>query len=105
MARLIFLIFIVIMSTSCSKEIIYPSHIKAFGHGGLGISSSFPMNSIESLIASLTLGASGTEIDVQMTKDGVLVAFHDENLRNSTNSKGKINDYLWKDLQHTYYKV
>ena len=44
-------------------------------------------------------GANGIETDVQATKDGVLVLFHDDTLERVTDSTGKIADYTWEELQ------
>ena len=75
------------------------------GHGGMGYASSYPINSFESILNCLNLGASGTEFDVQLTKDNVLVAFHDENLKNSTNGEGIVNSMYWADLKNVVYDV
>lgn len=74
-----------------------------FGHGGMGISSTYPMNSYESISKCLSLGADGTEIDVQITKDSVLVAFHDKFLEESTSFTGTINSYNWSDIENAKY--
>ena len=80
------------------------NRITALGHGGMGIASTYPMNSFESIAYSLNLGADGTEIDVQMTKDSVLVAFHDFELSDKTNISGNIYKKNWSDISHATYK-
>jgi glycerophosphoryl diester phosphodiesterase len=60
------------------------------GHGGMGIYSNYPLNSLESVVQCLELGAEGTEIDLQMSKDGVLYAYHDRTLEESTTGEGEI---------------
>jgi len=47
---------------------------------------------------ALSQGANGIETDVQMTKDGVLVLFHDEDMMRLTGVEGKISDYTYKQL-------
>jgi glycerophosphoryl diester phosphodiesterase len=79
--------------------------ILVMGHGGMGISSLYPSNSAESILKSLAINADGTEIDVQMTKDGQLVAFHDSDLEHSTNLSGVIHDYTWNELAGGHYSV
>ena len=56
------------------------------------------------------LDADGVEVDVQMTKDSVLVLFHDAFLNDATNFSGCIHDYNFSDLTelevyHTKYKL
>ena len=77
--------------------------IQVLGHGGMGIHSLLPMNSALSVQYSLDLGAAGAEIDVQMSKDGVLVAFHDEDLSESTNSEGIIHNLNWSQIEGSVY--
>ena len=77
--------------------------IKIIGHGGMGIGQVYPMNSYESFMYALSLGSDGLEIDVQMTKDGVLVAFHDEKLDVTTNKTGKIYEQNWNDIKDAQY--
>lgn len=73
------------------------------GHAGMGISDLYPINSLESLVSCLNLGADGTEMDVQMTKDSVLVAFHDGALEESTTISGVVNDLTWSELREANY--
>lgn len=53
-------------------------NIIALGHGGMGTRAWQDINTRESFLKALNTGADGTEMDVQLTEDGVLVAFHDE---------------------------
>lgn len=39
------------------------------------------------------------EIDLQMTKDGELVALHDDKVDRTTNGEGYVKDYSWPQLQ------
>ena len=47
----------------------------------------------------MQMGANGIETDVRRTKDGVLVLFHDEDLRRVTGQEGKISDYTYEELK------
>lgn len=69
----------------------------------MGFSTTYPVNSYESILKCLNLGADGTEIDVQMTKDSVLVAFHDQGLSESTNLKGGVNSLTWNEIKEANY--
>ena len=78
-----------------------------FAHAGMSLYEEraiYPANSFEAIQYSVdALGAEGVEIDIQMTKDSVLVLFHDPYITNSLNFSGCIANYNWniiKDLQH-----
>ena len=45
------------------------------------------------------LGASYIEIDLQRTKDGHLVAMHDETVNRTTNGHGRVDHYTLKQLK------
>ncbi|WP_312632495.1 glycerophosphodiester phosphodiesterase family protein, partial [Mammaliicoccus sciuri] len=45
------------------------------------------------------LKASYIEIDLQRTKDGHLVAMHDETVNRTTNGHGKVEDYTLDELK------
>ena len=79
--------------------------IDVLGHAGMGISSLYPINSAESLLACLHSGADGTELDVQLTMDNVLVAFHDASLSDKTNLSGIIRQHTWLELQDGNYNT
>lgn len=55
----------------------------SFAHRG--DSEHYPENSIEGVISSVMMGSDCIEIDVRVTKDGVPVLFHDDNLGGKTN--------------------
>jgi glycerophosphoryl diester phosphodiesterase len=80
------------------------NQITVFGHGGMGISNKYPMNSLESILNCLAIGADGSEIDIQMTKDSVLVAFHDYDIKQETIKTGLINSYTWEEIKTLNYE-
>ena len=52
------------------------------------------------IAGAIDLGYRYVETDVRMTRDGVVVLFHDATLERTTNGAGKIVDWLWEDLRH-----
>jgi glycerophosphoryl diester phosphodiesterase len=103
-------LYLIVFLLSCQKkefEInnLSNNKIEKFGHGGMGIGNTYPLNSLESMKACLSYDMDGTEFDVQMTKDSVLVVFHDETLDSKTNFKGKINSYTWDEISQVYYSI
>jgi glycerophosphoryl diester phosphodiesterase len=63
-----------------------------------GNSSITPENTLVSVQSAIDAQADRTEIDVQLTKDGVLVLMHDNTLRRTCNRNGKVSDYNYKEL-------
>lgn len=104
--RIIQLLSIVILLTTCScrkTNLSPPFHTRVLGHGGMGISSQYPINSLESILNALYICADGIEVDVQLSKDGQLVAFHDELMHNSTNLDAMINSKTWEEIASGFY--
>lgn len=64
-----------------------------------GASDYAPENTLSSFYLGLLQGANGIETDVQKTKDGVLVLFHDDTLDRVSNMQGKLCDYTWDELK------
>ena len=58
----------------------------------------FPENSLEAIQSSIDMGVDMLEIDVQRTKDGVLMLMHDHNLDRMTNGSGNIAETTWKEI-------
>ena len=45
------------------------------------------------------MGANGIETDVQITKDGILVLFHDSTITRLTGKDGSVSDYTLDELR------
>ncbi len=70
-----------------------------------GASEYAPENTFISFYTGLFMGANGIETDVQMTKDGVLVLFHDDTITRLTGEAGKVSEYTLEELrQFTFEK-
>lgn len=63
-----------------------------------GASEYYPENTFSSFYAGIDMRANGIETDVQRTKDGVLVLYHDDTLEAKTGAKGAIKDYTCEEL-------
>ncbi len=64
-----------------------------------GASEYAPENTLSSFYLGLLQGANGIETDVQKTKDGVLVLFHDDTIDRVSDGSGKLCDYTWEELK------
>ena len=76
----IFLLLILMSLNSCNKsiseKIIFADNV-VVAHRGAWKSNNLPQNSIASLKQAITLGCTGSEFDVRMTSDDVLIVTHD----------------------------
>jgi glycerophosphoryl diester phosphodiesterase len=106
LSRFIFIFFLVI-TVSCSKdpatfhlENLNNNEIGCFGHAGMGFYSAYPVNSWPGFASCLNRGADGTEMDIHMTKDSVLVITHSSNLQETTACSGAIKDLNWDDMNN-----
>ena len=78
----------------CRPDFYPTDEIIKIGHRGAPKLS--PENTLESFKKAFEAGIKGIELDVQLSRDGELVVFHDWELQNITGSPEKINnmDYL-----------
>jgi len=75
---------------------------KMIGHrGAAGIA---PENSLSAIKKAIEHNADIIEVDVQQTKDGVLVLMHDKKVNRMTNATGNINTFSHDQLQHVFLK-
>ncbi len=58
-----------------------------------------PPNSIEHVVKGAEAGADIIEVDVNATKDGVAVLFHDQHIRPAAHRKARIDDLTFAELQ------
>lgn len=63
-----------------------------------GASQYAPENTMSAFDMALQLKATGIELDLQKTKDGKIVIFHDNQIDNKSNKTGKIGDYTYQEL-------
>lgn len=69
-----------------------------------GASAYYPENTMSAFYAGISQGANGIETDIQRSRDGVLVLFHDETLDRVTGRSGKVSDYTWEELSDMFVK-
>jgi glycerophosphoryl diester phosphodiesterase len=76
---------------------LQPAAVENIAHGGG--QGHAPPNTLEALQLADAMGADVLEIDLQITKDGVLVLHHDDTLDRITDMKGPIAEKTWAELQ------
>jgi glycerophosphoryl diester phosphodiesterase len=97
--KLILFFTLVFVFQNCGKVNKKPLNI---GHrGAMGHETE---NTIASVKKALELNVDMIEIDVFLIKSGELVVFHDELLDSLTDTKGKIEDFTWEELQKVVVK-
>ena len=81
-------------------EIIREEEKTAFvNYAHRGASETRPENTMTAFYEGVALGANGIETDVQMTRDGIPVLFHDDTLLRVTGEAGAIGDYTLAELR------
>ena len=70
--------------------------MKVYAHRGY--SGKYPENTMLSFQKAAETGCDGIELDVQTTKDGVLVVIHDEAIDRTTDGTGLVKDYTYEEL-------
>ncbi len=64
-----------------------------------GASEYAPENTLSSFYLGLLMGANGIETDVQKTKDGELVLFHDSTVDRVSDGTGNVSDYTFEEIE------
>ncbi len=112
-SKLLTFLLLAIGLSSCEKidvgriENLNGGIIHVIGHGGAGFQSAFnelPENSMSSIERAIEVyNAEGVEIDIQLTKDEQLVAYHDNKLETSTDGFGYIYQNTLAELKNVHY--
>ena len=66
--------------------------------GHRGASGTAPENTLPAFDLAAKMNADGVELDVQLTKDDVLVVCHDERIDRTSSGTGFIKDHTYKEL-------
>ena len=69
-----------------------------------GARSGFPENAIETFENTLRHTWSSLEVDPRLTKDGVVVLFHDPTLERTSTGTGRVVDHTWDELRRLKLK-
>jgi glycerophosphoryl diester phosphodiesterase len=100
---------ILLLFTTCKKQEEYSdnsyfgSKVMILGHRGMGQLYKKPGNTYEAIAPAIGIGVDGCEIDIQLTKDTVLVLFHDLTLNPNTTCTGRVYESDWSDIKQCKY--
>ncbi|CAG7591052.1 MAG: glycerophosphodiester phosphodiesterase family protein [Candidatus Midichloria sp.] len=89
-SRLITFLFIILSSFNAEATKIFATA----GGGG-----HFPENTMYAFEGSINGKVDGIEMDVQLTKDGVVVLYNSSDLSVHTNGKGAVKSFTYRELQ------
>lgn len=103
MRKLLYVLIIINIIMGC-KQYKLPDNL-AIAHRGMPHHA--PEETIPSYILARELGANYLEADLQRTKDGVIIALHDDNLQRTTNinnvyperSSNPVSQFTWSEIQ------
>ncbi|MGI6665692.1 MAG: glycerophosphodiester phosphodiesterase [Christensenellaceae bacterium] len=70
---------------------------KVFAHRGA--SAYAPENTLEAFAVAIDMKADGIELDVHMTKDGIIVVCHDDSIDRTSDGKGFIGEMTLRELR------
>ncbi len=113
MCRLIILISLSVslLLSSCVKKAdsydiqnLNNNDIQILGHRGMGELYRQPGNTYEAIYPVIGIGAAGAEIDIQLTKDSVLVLYHNDDLNVRTTCEGQVYDYKYAEIGGCKYR-
>lgn len=106
--KYILLAVISLIVFSCEKKSynvqnLKNGNIELLGHGGMGVGFKYPINSSLSVSSCMEINADGTELDIQLSKDSVLVAYHNNFLSEDASCEGLVNQHDWQNINHCRY--
>ncbi|NVO03929.1 MAG: hypothetical protein HXX09_14625 [Bacteroidetes bacterium] len=101
-------LFIGLINIQCSEnemtdDTYFGSKVMILGHRGMGVYYRIPGDTYESIEPAIGIGSDGCEIDLQLTKDSVLVLYHNPELNSSTTCTGRIYESNFKEIKECKY--
>ena len=76
---------------------VLPFEDKIIAHRGASLQC--PENTMAAFNCAFQNGAKVIEFDVMLTKDAVPIVIHDENLRRTTNARGKVANFTFAEIE------
>lgn len=85
--------------TAMAHRFAYLDHGGPIPFAHRGGTSHAPENTLPAFEHAVSLGYRYLETDVQLTADGVLVAFHDNDLHRTTGRQARVSDLPWSEVR------
>ena len=95
----IFIIFIFVVITGCSNVYNKPNKFLVIAHRGGVVNDTISENSMKGLEEAVRRGYTHIEVDANVTKDGHVVCFHDNNLLRETGIDKNITDLTLAEIK------
>lgn len=86
------------------KQLHTPSDKKVLVTAHRGDWRNAPENSLQAFRLAMGMGVDIIELDLNRTRDGVIVIMHDETIDRTTNGKGRPSDYTLEELRKFHLK-
>lgn len=103
--RKIKLLFVVLFLFGCRK--VEKNNVQIIGHAACGLSNSavpFQENTLAAIQFAFNYKhCDGVELDIQLSKDGELVLFHDQKMSPNTAKENCVSNYTYQELINTSY--
>lgn len=84
---------------SCNKDRIDTEKLIIIAHRGGVINETLPENSLRALEEAIRRGYTHVEVDLRCTKDGHVVCFHNENMKEKTGVDKNVSDVTLEQLK------
>lgn len=94
----VILYFMMIMPRITGKPDMTPFLGWLYAHRGLHNKGDAPENSLRAFERAVQAGY-GVELDVQLSRDGIPVVFHDDTLNRVCGVEGRVGDYTYEELR------
>lgn len=90
--------FLVVAYAGATMPSVTPPSFPAV-HGHRGASGVAPENTLVAFRRAIQMGADALEMDLQLTKDGIVVILHDETLERTTDRPGRLADLTLDEVK------
>lgn len=80
----------------------FPNYVLVSAHRGYW--ADYPENTLDAFLMAIEAGADIVEMDVRLTKDNVMVVFHDACLDRLTNAYGRLNQFDYEHVKNLFLR-
>ncbi|HNW90967.1 MAG TPA: glycerophosphodiester phosphodiesterase family protein [Bacteroidales bacterium] len=88
-----------------TDDTYFGTKVMILGHRGMGEMYQAPGNTLQAIAPAIAIGTDGCEVDIQMTRDTVLVLYHNSLLDSRTTCTGRVYESNWSEIQQCEYNA